>query len=46
MLLVRHGGRHTWDDDWFLTRADSASPGWNPVLAGLGDLDLPHPGHG
>ena len=44
-MLVRHGGRHTWSvsDDWFLAHADSAVPGWNPALADLGDLDLPHP---
>ena len=44
-LLVRHGDRHTWDapDDWFLTHADAGSPGWNPALADLGDLGLPHP---
>ncbi len=47
-MLVRHGHRHTWDvsDDWFLARADSASPGWDPALADLGDLDLPHPAYG
>ena len=47
-MLVRHGCCHTWDvsDDWFLARADSASPGWDPALADLGDLDLPHPAYG
>ncbi len=44
-MLVRHGGRHTWDasDDYFLARADKVSAGWNPALAGLKDLNLPHP---
>ncbi len=49
-MLVRHGDRHTWNvsDDWFLARADGVFPGWRPALAGLGNLDLPHPvvGHG
>ncbi len=47
-MLVRHGDRHTWNtsDDWFLERAAGSSPGWNPALADLGDLDLPHPAHG
>ena len=44
-MLVRHGDCHTWEasDDWFLKQADSSSPGWNPALADLGDLNLPHP---
>ncbi len=44
-MLVRHGRRHTWgiSDDYFLTLADRVSPGWDPALADLGDLDLPHP---
>ena len=47
-MLVRHGQRHAWDvsDGWFLARADSVVPGWNPALADLGDLDLPRPAHG
>ena len=38
-LLVRHGDGHTWeaDDDWFLTRADAARPGWHPSLADIDD---------
>ncbi len=44
-LMVRHGDRHTGDlsEDWFLAWADSITPGWNPALADLGDLNLPHP---
>ncbi len=44
-MQVRHRHRHTWDvsDDYFLAQADSVSPGWNPALADLGDLNLPHP---
>ncbi len=47
-IQVRHGDRHTWDasDDWFIKKADGSCPGWNPALADLGDLDLPHPAHG
>ncbi len=46
-MLVRHGGRHTWgvSDDWFFKQADGSSPGWDPAMADLGDLDLPHPAH-
>ncbi len=44
-MLVRHGYRHTWhmSDDYFLARADKITPGWNPALAGIDDLNLPHP---
>ncbi len=44
-MLVRHGHRHTWDvpDDHFLAQATTVSPGWNPALAGIKDLTLPHP---
>ena len=44
-MLVRHGQRHTWEmsDDYFLGRADRVIPGWNPALAGIEDLKLPHP---
>ncbi len=44
-MLVRHGRRHTWgiSDDYFLKMADRVSPGWDPALADLGELDLPHP---
>ena len=44
-MLVRHGQRHTWEtsDDYFLARADKIVAGWNPALAGIDDLKLPHP---
>ncbi len=47
-MLVRHGYRHTWDDndgadDVLLAQADRVIPGWNPALAGIEDLKLPHP---
>ncbi len=44
-MLVRHGQRHTWDmsDDYFLAQAYRVIPGWNPALAGIDDLKLPHP---
>ncbi len=44
-MLVRHGQRHTWDmsDDFFLAQAYRVIPGWNPALAGIEDLALPHP---
>ena len=39
----RHG--HTWEvpDEFFLAGYDTIKCGWNPALADLGDLDLPHP---
>ena len=45
-MLVRHGRQQTWgiSDDYFLTLADRTIPGWDPALADLEDLDLPHPG--
>ncbi len=44
-MLVRHGQRHTWEmsDDYFLAQADHVSAGWSPALAGIDDLNLPHP---
>ena len=44
-MLVRHGDHHTWDmsDDHFLAPADKVSAGCNPALAGIEDLNLPHP---
>ncbi len=44
-MLVRHGQRHTWEmsDDYFLGQAHRVIPGWNPALAGIDDLELPHP---
>ena len=47
-LLVRHGNRHTWqrEDAEFLRGAESVHPGWQPALAGLGNLTPPVPGAG
>ena len=47
-LLVRHGDRHTWqrDDADFLSGAESVHPGWQPALAGLGNLPPPVPATG
>ena len=47
-LLVRHGNRHTWqrDDAEFLRGAESVHPGWQPALAGLGNLPPPVPAAG
>ncbi len=44
-MLVRHGKRHTWSaqDDFFLAQAARVSPGWNPALADIEDLNLPYP---
>lgn len=44
MLMRRGRGRgHTWDvsDNYWLATADRVSPGWNPALAGIGDLPRP-----
>ena len=42
-LLVRHGDSHTWQrgDADFLGGAESVHPGWQPGLAGLGNLPPP-----
>ena len=42
-LMVRHGGRHTWeaDDAEFLVEAESVHRGWRPALAGIGDAPPP-----
>ena len=42
-LLVRHAEGHTWqrDDADFLGGAESVHPGWQPALAGLGNLPPP-----
>lgn len=47
-MLVRHGQNHVWDlsDDDFLAKADIIRPGWNPALADLDSLNLPHPTSG
>ena len=47
-LLVRHGNRHTWqrDDAEFLRGAESVHRGWQPALAGLGNLPAPVPAAG
>ena len=39
-LLVRHGGAHTWDADErrLLADADDVHRGWQPELAGIGDV--------
>ena len=44
-MLVRHGQNHVWDpsDDDFLAEAEIIRPGWNPALADLDGLNLPHP---
>ena len=45
-MLIRHGHRHTWEvsDDWFLAHADRTISGWNPALAGIEGVSVPHPG--
>ena len=47
-LLVRRGEGHTWqrDDAEFLDGAESVHPGWQPALAGLGNLPPPVPATG
>ena len=42
-LLVRHGGRHTWeaDDARFLAGAEAVHGGWRPALAGVGEVAPP-----
>ena len=42
-LLVRHSEGHTWrrEDAEFLDNAESVHPGWQPALAGLGNLPSP-----
>lgn len=47
-MLVRHGQNHVWDlsDDDVLAKADIIRPGWNPALADLDSLNLPHPTSG
>ena len=42
-VLVRHGDRHTWaaDDAEFLAHAETVRPGWQPALAGIGDVPRP-----
>lgn len=44
-VLIRHGEGHQWkiSSDFFLRRADTISPGWNPALADLADLSPPRP---
>ena len=47
-LLVRHTEGHTWqrDDADFLGGAECVHPGWQPALAGLGNLPPPIRGTG
>ena len=47
-LLVRRAEGHTWqrDDAEFLDGAESVHPGWQPALAGLGNLPPPVPATG
>lgn len=47
-MLVRSRHSHTWEmpDEYFLAGADTIECGWNPALADLGDLNLPHPTSG
>ena len=42
-ILVRHGEDHTWeaDDAVFLAQAETVRPGWQPGLAGIGDVPAP-----
>ena len=42
-ILVRHGEGHTWeaDDAVFLAQAETVRPGWQPDLAGIGDVPPP-----
>ena len=48
-MLVRHGDRHTWDaagegfEDYLLSKAESAWPGFQPSRAGIEPPSLPHP---
>ena len=44
-MLVRSRHGHTWEvpDEYLLAGADTIKSGWNPALADLGDLNLPHP---
>ena len=44
-LLVRHGGRHTWeaDEGAFLAGAEAVHAGWCPGLAGIEDAPPPPP---
>ncbi len=44
-MLMRHGYSHTWDasDGYFLKWADRVSAGWNPAMASIEGLRIPHP---
>ena len=44
-MLVRHAAGHTWqrDDADFLGGAESVHSGWQPALAGLGNVPRPEP---
>lgn len=44
-MLIRHGQNHIWEpsDHDLLAEADIICRGWNPALADLGSLNLPHP---
>lgn len=47
-MLIRSRQGHTWEmsDEYFLAGADTIECGWNPALADLGGLNLPHPTSG
>ncbi len=42
-LMIRRPAGHTWvqTDDYFLDKAETAAPGWNPALAGLPSVQRP-----